>query len=184
MKTTFFLIISLLLVFACDKKPDDPVIPNEEEVITTLVYTLTPKLGGPSVTLRFRDLDGDGGNAPEIMSEALDSNMTYFGKLVLLNEQEVPADDITIEVKNEGEDHQFFYETNVQGVAINYSDKDNSGAPIGIDTELTTGSAGKGTLKIILRHKLNKSASGVSEGKILNASGETDIEVQFTIEVK
>lgn len=184
MKTAFFLIVSLLLVFACDKKPKDPVIPNEEEVITTFTYTLTPSLGGGSVTFSFSDLDGDGGNPPVVTSGNLTPNTTYTGVLVLLNEQESPASNITAEIKEEGIEHQFFYESSINDVTIVYRDKDNSGAPVGIDTELTTGSQGIGTLKIVLRHKLNKSADGVSEGKKLNAGGETDIEVQFDLEVQ
>ncbi|HBK71516.1 MAG TPA: type 1 periplasmic binding fold superfamily protein, partial [Flavobacteriaceae bacterium] len=36
----------------------------------------------------------------------------------------------------------------------------------------------------ILRHEPNKSASGVSDGDITNAGGETDIEVIFNITVQ
>ena len=53
-----FLTLSLLciLVFsACEK--DDPVIPNGEELITTLNYTLSPSDGGTAITLSFEDLD-------------------------------------------------------------------------------------------------------------------------------
>jgi hypothetical protein len=48
-----------LFVYAC--KSDDPEPVNEEELITTLIYELTPADGGSSVTFSFTDLDGDGG---------------------------------------------------------------------------------------------------------------------------
>ncbi len=52
---------------------DDPPIDNEEEVITTLTYILTPA-SGQAVTLSFVDLDGDGGNPPVITGGTLDTN--------------------------------------------------------------------------------------------------------------
>ena len=51
-------------------------------------------------------------------------------------------------------------------------------------TTLTTGEAGTGTLSIILRHEPAKDASGVSDGQIANAGGETDIEVSFNITIE
>jgi len=53
-----------LLITSCK---DDPEPPNEEEIITTVMYTLTPDGGGTSVTMSFEDLDGDGGNAATIV---------------------------------------------------------------------------------------------------------------------
>ena len=42
---------SLLAVMSCSDDPDDPVIENEEEVMTTFTYTLTPAEGGSAVVL-------------------------------------------------------------------------------------------------------------------------------------
>ena len=42
---------------------------------------------------------------------------------------------------------------------------------------------GNGTITVILRHEPDKDASGVSNGDITNAGGETDIEVVFNVEV-
>ena len=80
---------------------DDPEIPNEEELITTLVYTLTPQGGGTALEFRFTDLDGDGGNAPTITSDTLAANTVYTGAITLSNESETPAEDITEEVEEE-----------------------------------------------------------------------------------
>ena len=57
--------ISLLLFISCSDDPDDPVIENEQEVMTTFTYTLTPAEGGSAVVLNYRDLDADG---PEAVS--------------------------------------------------------------------------------------------------------------------
>lgn len=176
-------ISSVILFFtACEK--DDPVIPNEEEIITTLIYTLMPEDGGAAKVFRFEDLDGDGGNAPILSVATLDDNTTYTGTIELLNEQESPAESISEEVEEEAEEHQFFFQTNLSGLEINYNDQDADGNPIGLSTTLNTTNAEKGTFTIVLRHEPNKTASGVMNGDISNAGGETDIEVTFEINVE
>lgn len=167
---------------ACDK--DDPVIPEEPELITTLNYYLTPVDGGESIIMSFQDLDGDGGNAPIITSATLASNQMYNGRLELLNEVDSPAEDITEEIAEEDEDHQFFFQTDISDLSINYSDEDDNGNPVGLSTTLSTGAAGAGTITITLRHEPSKSEAGVSNGIITNAGGETDIEVTFSVNVE
>ena len=178
-------VFSMLFITSCEKdEPEDPIIPNEEEVITTLNFTLTPDGGGTPVVLSFQDLDGDGGNAPTITEGTLDASTIYSGSLELLNELESPAEDITEEVGEEALEHQFFFQTSVSGISIAYDDMDEDGNPIGISTILTTNETGLGTVTVILRHEPNKDGSGVSTGDITNAGGETDIEVTFNVEVQ
>jgi hypothetical protein len=56
-----------------------------------------------------RDLDGDGPNVPVVtVSGDLLVNTTYAERLVL-NESVTPVDDITVEVKEEGAEHQLFF---------------------------------------------------------------------------
>ncbi|HHB78652.1 MAG TPA: hypothetical protein ENK85_05410 [Saprospiraceae bacterium] len=176
-------VVATLLITSC-KKDKDPVIPNEEEVITTLKYTLTPAGGGTPVVLSFQDLDGDGGNAPVITGGTLEANQTYTGDMVLLNEQENPVDNITEEIHEENKDHQFFFQTTIPGIKVSYTDSDADGHPVGLQTTLKTGDAGSGMLKITLRHQPDKSATGVPQGEITNAGGETDIEVEFDVTVQ
>ena len=175
-------ITSSLLFTACEK--DDPVIPNEEELITTLKYTLTPNDGGTAITLSFLDLDGDGGNDPTITGGTLAVNQTYEGTLELLNEVESPAESITEEIEEEDEAHQFFFQTDISDLTVVYKDQDANGNPVGLSSTLTTGAAASGFIKIILKHEPKKSALGVSDGDITNASGETDIEVTFPVDVQ
>lgn len=177
-------LFSTILIFtACKKDPEDV---NEEEVITTLLYTLTPDGGGTPVILSFRDLDGEDGNDPVVMGGTLAANQNYSGALELLNESESPAEDITEEIEEEDDEHQFFFESTVNGLSVAYDeeDVDGDGNPVGLKTKLTTGSAGSGTLKVTLKHMPEKSASGVADGDISNAGGNTDIEVQFDIDVQ
>jgi hypothetical protein len=178
--------IFILTVFSsCDK---DPEVPNEEELITSVSYTLTPVSTGEKVILTFKDIDGDGGNAPVINSTSnLKTGTTYTGVLNILNESENPAENITSEIEEEDEDHQLFFA--VSGGAeskmiISYDDKDANNQPVGLKTKVSTTGTGTGKLKITLRHLPNKSASGVSAGNITNAGGETDIEVNFDVVIK
>lgn len=178
----FVLTLSIILFSACGPEDPDPI--NEEEVITTLKYILTPSGGGDAVTLIFQDLDGDGGNAPTITSGILMDSTTYTGTLELLNETETPAEDITIEVQEEAESHQFFFTTSLTGMTIDYDDMDANNQPIGLSSTLTTTGVESGTMTITLKHEPNKSATGVAGGDITNAGGETDIEVTFNIDVQ
>lgn len=169
---------------SCKKDPVEPVIENEEEVITTLNFTLTPDGGGDAVIFSFQDLDGDGGSAAVIENGILAANTTYTGALELLNETESPAEDITEEVEEEAEEHQLFFETTLTALAVSYADTDADGNPIGLATTVTTGDAEMGTLTITLRHEPVKDGTGVSDGDITNAGGETDIEVTFDVDVQ
>jgi len=186
MKKVFCLLSGLVVLFvglsSCDK--DDPVIPNEEEVITTFIYQLTPQQGGSSIELKFVDSDGDGGQPPVYSSPKLQANTTYTGTITLLNELEKPVGNITEEVAAEGAEHQFFFATTVSGLSVAYTDKDVNGKPVGLKTTLTTKEAGSGKLKVVLRHQPDKSAKGVASGDITSAGGETDIEISFNIDVQ
>jgi len=175
-------LFSTILIFtACKKDPEEVV---DEEVITTLRYTLTPDSGGTPVVLSFQDLDGDGGDAPIVMGGTLAANETYSGVMVLLNESESPAEDVTEEIEEDDDHHQFFFQSTLDGLSVSYDDEDGDGNPLGLKTNLSTGSAGSGQLTVTLRHEPNKSASGVADGNIENAGGETDIEVEFDIDVQ
>ena len=168
-------------MISCDKS--DPVIPNEEELITTVTYTLTSSTG-EKVELNFKDLDGDGGQAPVITTGKLKPNTTYTGELKLLNETESPAENITLEIEEEALEHQFFFQVSGANATVTYKDQDTGGNPLGLRSEVKTGAVSTGQLTITLRHEPNKTASGVSQGNIANAGGETDIEVTFPLTIE
>ncbi|ANW95685.1 hypothetical protein AXE80_05070 [Wenyingzhuangia fucanilytica] len=169
-----------LLITSCKK--DDPIIPNEEEVITTVIYTLTPVVeSGDTVVLMYKN---DGNNSDDgvyTQTGIIKKNAEYTAELTLLNETLSPAEDVTEEVKEEGVEHQFFF-TTPTGLNITYADKDENDHPIGIESNVSVLSTfAGGDLTIILRHEPNKSAENVSNGDITNAGGGTDVEVTFTL---
>ena len=182
LKITLLSVLCLLFITSCDD--DDPEIVDPVELITTLNYTLTPDGGGTAKVFSFQDLDGDGGMDPAISFEALEANTVYSGTLELLDESSDPSESISDEVREEDDEHQVFFSSSLSDVSIEYNDSDGSGFPLGLSSTLTTGAAGSGTLTIILRHEPAKDASGVSDGDITNAGGETDIEVQFNLDVQ
>ena len=178
-------LIGLSILASSCKKKDDPVIPNEEELITTFIYTLISHDHSDTVEMRFQDLDGEGGNAPIIVGGTLKAGTMYHGDIELLNEQENPAEDITEEVEAEAEEHQFFFAVaNGLDAAVSYDDADQDGNPIGLKSVLNTNAISAGELTITLRHEPDKFATGVANGDITNAGGETDIEVTFDVDIQ
>lgn len=170
----------MLFVSVLSSCKKDPIIPNEEELITTLTYTLTPVGGGSAVEFKFLDLDGDGGNAPIITEGVLLANTTYTGSLTLLNETETPADNITLEIAEEALAHQFFYHFSGSDNTITITDVDADGNTLGLKTTFTTTQAGTEQLVITLRHEPTKP----NNNNLMTAGGETDIEVTFNVEVE
>jgi len=181
MKKQILLLPILMLVFMFTSCTDDSDPVNEEEVITTMTVTLTPDNGGNDVVLQSRDLDGDGPEDPMItVSGDLTAGTTYSGSIVLLNETEDPAENITEEIEEEDEEHQFFF---IAGsgldVTTSYNDQDENNNPVGLSFTLNAGLASNGDFTVTLRHDPNKPNNG-----IIDAGGETDIETTFPIIVQ
>jgi hypothetical protein len=107
-----------------------------------------------------------------------------MGSTTFLNELETPADNITLEVLEEGTDHQLFYQAPSALGTFTYSDLDANGKPIGLQFSLVTGAPTSGNIVVTLKHLPNKSASGVTTGNITNAGGNTDAVVTFPVVVQ
>ncbi len=185
-KFLFALLLSTILLNSCSSDDDNPEPVNEEEVITTVRFTLIPSNAGDTVVFLSQDLDGDGPNAPvNTVMGTIAASTQYTGSVQFLNEIESPAEDITLEVLEEDDEHQVFYEfSGTSGSSVTYSDMDADGNPIGVSVNFNSGAtATNNTLTITLKHEPNKSAVGVSDGDITNAGGETDVEVTFNYAV-
>ena len=185
----YALAIATALTFSsCSNDDDTPEPVNEEELITTVTAIYTPVGGGTAINLKYKDLDGEGANPPVItVSSAFEKNKTYNGIVTFKNELANPAEDITPEILEEGDEHQLFYQTTGTLNAFTYgtaaSNFDKNGKPIGLQSVFVTTGAASGTLTITLRHEPNKSGTNVAAGDIANAAGSTDAEVSFSISV-
>ncbi len=166
------------VLISCDDD-DTPEVINEEELITTVEYTLTSTTA-PTVTFTFVDQDGDGPLLPTVTNGTLAANTTYTGSVRFLNELETPVENITEEVAEEADEHEVFYNTTASGVTITKVDNDPNGNPLGLITDVTTGAATTGTLTLVLRHEPKKP----NNGTLSDAGGETDVQVIFNVTVQ
>lgn len=211
--TRIILAAILLFSLSCKKDKKDPepapqpTVPvNEEEVITTFKLMLTDSANGTVATYMFKDPDGEGGQAayygPTSTTQTdsvftLAPNTTYYGELIILDETKSPADSVSNEVKEEGDEHMFFYnhsanvvvnagnpyavQLNGSSIKITYTDLD-AGSPqrgIGLKTKWRTAVATgaiKYPLNITLRHQ-----PGVKDGTY--APGDSDISVDFKVKI-
>lgn len=178
-------LVSITTFSSCSSDDDKATLVNEEEVITTINATFTPQGGGTPIVLLSRDLDGDGPNAPIVTASGnFTAGAVYNGTVTFLNELTNPAEDITAEIKEEGDEHQIFFQQTGLGTFA-YNDKDVNNRPIGLNFVYTAAPAPTtGTLSIVLIHEPNKAGEGVSQGIITNAGGATDAQVTFNVTVQ
>ncbi|ALI99082.1 hypothetical protein [Rufibacter tibetensis] len=182
-----FLKPSLAILFAASvftatscSNDDDPTPNNEEELITTLKLTMVPQGGGTNVTASYRDIDGAGGVAPVITGPTLVPNKVYDVTVEILDESKNPVEDITAEVQEEGDEHQFFYVVSSGlNLAVAYNDMDANNRPVGIKTRMTTTGASSGNLQVVLKHQ-----PGTKSATSTINTGETDVEVLFPVTIR
>ena len=180
MKTGAFYALLTLAMLGCSDDDTTPEIINEDELITTVILTLTPD-SGDQVVLTTIDLDGDGPDEPvTTVVGSFSENTQYQGAVQFLNETEDPAEDITQEVIEEADEHQVFY-TVGEGLNITttYLDSDSNGNPLGVSITLETGEASSGSLTVTLRHEPVKPNDGLE-----SAGGETDISTSFEVSIQ
>lgn len=197
-KTAFFMCGALAftsMFTACSD--DDPKKENTPELITKATLTFTPSGGGTAVVATAEDPDGEG--VQDLTVEGpidLATNTSYTLTIELINGLAKPTDDeydITAEVQEEAHEHMFFFgwtnnvfsnpagngNIDARADAVNYNDEDDNGLPLGLETNWTSAAAtASGTFTVMLKHQPDlKSETSTS------ATGETDLDITFTINV-
>jgi hypothetical protein len=132
---------------------------------------------------------------------SLANNATYTLTVKFLNRLEMPEEDITVEVRDEGFQHQLFFTgTAVNGPATDnpnapltqsYADMDMNGLPLGL-TNTIMAKTGTGTMTVTLRHmppeeppmKAADSAMKVKTSGFDAIGGSTDAQVDFAVTVQ
>ncbi len=151
---------------------------GESELISRVTITLTPSGGGAALTTFIDDADGNGPTAPsaQVGALALARGVTYTGAVKFENRLKTPAEDITVEVRAEANEHRVFYTVIGTGSTLNTTDVDGQNRPLGLAfTKALSASAAAGTMRVVLCHYdgAPKVATATS------CSGETDINVNF-----
>jgi hypothetical protein len=192
----------LFLLSACSDVEEHDHDDHDHEVITTVVLTLTAQEDGTLLEYIWADPENDG--SPVIDDVILQDAMTYDLSVSFFNELEDPAEEITAEIEDEGDEHQLFLTGSaVQGSATGtntdaiiehaYADEDDDGLPLGLDNTLTTLAVGSGELTVTLRHlplesgqavKVDGLAETVAAHGFSAIGGENDVQVTFNTEVE
>jgi hypothetical protein len=160
---------------------DDEPLPSEQELITTVLLNFTNQADPDDiVTVAWRDLDGPGGNQPQIDQLTLAANTTYDVEVQFLDESdEDDVEDITEEIEEEDDEHEIFYLVQTANLTISNRSLDRNGLPLGLEAVATTGAPGTGTLRVVLKHKPGQKSAGDSE-----AVGETDVDAAFPVTIQ
>ena len=176
--------VTLYAVFfalGCSKDSEPKQI-HEEEVITRVTLSVKKEGSSTPVLYHRNDHHEDAQDEPRI---ALDSHSTYEVEVSFYNTSN-PSDikNITEEVQEEADEHQVFYEIiRLSGIAITASAddiKDSSGKPVFLKTVWKTSAPTMGEIKVYLIHEPT-SKTGSTPAEI---GGETDVEVDFYVEVE
>lgn len=154
-KQLLWLACVVLITASCNNDEQTVTPTDDNEAITTATLTLTNKLTPTeSVTATIENLNTTADFSKATLN--LKANTTYTGVITLLDKTKTPALDATQEIKEKANEHLFVYTTTPASLlTITLTDKDTNPVPypVGLTTELKTGPAGTGTLKVVLRHQ-------------------------------
>jgi hypothetical protein len=167
------LVLGLAHLASCS---DDPEATNEEEVVTTVIVTLTPT-EGDAIVMTWDDVNLDAivDESEITTSDNLLASTSYTADIQLLNKSADPDIDITEEVQEEAEDHIFCFTVTGVNIAISNLNKDSNELPLGITSTWTATTQSSGTVNITLRHQ-----PGVKTGDCPGA-GDTDASITFPV---
>lgn len=192
-KSIAFLAAAAVLTFsACKKEKHDDHDhdhENENEEITTVKLTFTnAATPAEKVIATWKDMDGAGGNAPQITAINLKANTTYLLATELLDERKNPADTVTHEIAEEADEHRLFHlffvnanapvtDSVTTAATVTPLDKDGKNLPIGLDVQVATKAAFKGYFRMVVRHQPTGKDGSYTPGS-------TDAQAEFPIEIK
>lgn len=190
-KVSLYLLAVLAFGFAsCES--EDPEKENDGEVITDVTLKFqelnaSNALVGSVLTFKASDPQGiEVGKTPTVQSISLTKGKKYQMTIEVTNE--IEKEDITKEILEEAAEHQFFFlgpvfDSNI--FSIQYADA--GGIALGLKNTVTVSSStgtNNSSMRIVLRHDLNKSFAGASNPNFANfaqAGGESDLDITFLV---
>lgn len=173
---------TVLISFASCKKDKPAPVPDEQELITTLIIRLNDSAGFDQ-TFQYKITGGYNTASPTIQIDTvkIPSGKRYHATLMVLNESKSPVEDITTEILEKNEEHLFVFQSSpAELLQVSNGNKDAKGLPLNQEFTLTSDKAGSGTFRITLMHQpTNKNGSTPQ-----SAGGETDLEAGFPVLVQ
>ncbi len=190
------------LVFLIGCKVKDPVPENIPELITRATITFTPSGGSSGSTIVVTATDPDNIGAQDIKVDGpinLVKGTTYSLDIQLVDGLYQPTDtfyDVSKQIEEEAEEHQFFFSWNVglfsnpagdgnidnRNDPVNYGlSVDKNGRPVGLTTiwsTASTPSTGSNSFRVLLKHQPD-----IKSDVSTSADGETDLDLTFIINV-
>ena len=191
---SYIFIASILIITACSD--DEPEHIHEGEVITKVTLTFTNLADSSTQTIIWEDDHegedghdhgddddhGDEGAHVEI-DLAPDSSYTVAIKFENTSDPD-NIEDVTLEVINEADEHQVFYEiVGLDNLTIESADDDETdgeGNRLNIKTTWTTTAAASGDVIAYLIHEPT-SKTGTTRDDF---GGETDVEVDYEVHIE
>lgn len=186
LKNTLWIALAVsFLASACKKDVENPAPVDDNEAITTATLTLTSQTTPvQSVTATIENLNTSADFSRATLN--LKPNTTYTGAISLLDKTKTPTLDVSAEVKTEANEHFFVYTftpaaSSPASITVTSTDRDTNPAPgpypVGLATQVKTGPAGTGKLKVVLRHQPN-----AKNGAAL--PGTTDLDTDFNVTIQ
>ncbi len=185
MKTSklFFAAIFCLTLLTSCSDDDDPVIVNEEELITDVTLTFTNTGNATDVvTMTSVAPDGQDGTFTNTVVGSFTSGETYALSLAITNESESPADDVlNDDIIPEADEHFFVYDVNGVNFTMSRdaSDVDGpNGDKLGVNTTWIAGAVSNGSVNITLVHEPVTTDDSNNFGT--TTGGEEDFNITFS----
>jgi hypothetical protein len=194
-------LIVALLVTGCTDVEHDHDHDHDHEVLTTVILNFTDDAAGTTESFEWADPEDDGD--PVIDAILLTDGSSYTLDVELWNELEDPAEDVTSEIGDEADEHQFFFTgsavqgpatgTNDEAIVEHSYDDDDGVLPLGLENSVTTLGMGSGEFVVTLRHlpeengaavKVAGLAEDVAAGGFGSIGGANDIQVTFDLTVQ
>ena len=202
--TNSILIISIITLFIISCSKNEPAVVHEHEVFTRVVIEIKEESMTNYTKYTFEveghddhgdddhgdddhgdDDHGDDDHGDEHMAIELNTDTTYNVGIFFYNDSDPDnIEDVTLEVIEEADAHQVFYEmTEIPGFSIAAAPddtKDSNGNPLFLKTTWTTTSETSGDVKAYLIHEpTSKTGSARAD-----FGGATDVEIEFEVHIE
>ena len=172
---------------------------HDHELITTVILNFAAD-EGDDVSATWTNISGEAVIDDIVLSDATDYELTFE----ILNEEEMPAEEVHLEIADEDDEHQVFFQGSaVVGPATGdnadaivehaYADADVNGLPIGLVNDIGTLGPGSGEFTVTLRNmpfengestKFPGAAEDVAENGLGAIGGDNEFSLDFALTVE